>query len=509
MDRRKWLLRLIPLRAVTFTVFVLAEPSGDMYRLLAAVYALSFFWYALVRINKGYGWQSYAQISVDLLLITWTVNRTGGVDSSFTSLYFLEIVMSSVLLERRGAFLAGTLSSVVHYSHLTLAYLGIVPSTNKTSPELSSLQYIISLSVFGFCAVAYLSNYLAESLRRAGAQLAKSTSQVAFLQAFSDRIVDSMGSGLVTTDLEGRIYLFNRAAEDITGLKSDDALSMTVWQVFPGMVTKVESARFELLTKRHKGSEIYLSFTVTPVMIDEKNTAGYVWSFEDLTELRSLEHEVRRKEQMAALGTMSAGMAHEIRNPLASISGSFNLLRSDLELNNDKQQLVGIITRETERLNRIVSDFLTYARPVSPKRESIDLSRLIDETASLMRNSQELKPSHRIDTQLKQVRCPVDENMMRQVFYNLASNAFKAMPEGGTLTISLEPHNGGAEIRFRDEGIGMTDEEMKKLFVPFHSKFRNGTGLGLPIVYQIVTAHNGTIVAKSRKGAGTTFVIDI
>src|SRR4029079_3380787 len=242
MDRQKWLLRLITFRAIIFTVFVAVEQGRDLAFLLLVVYALSGCWYGLLKVNKNYVSQAYAQIGIDLLLITWTVNRTGGVDSSFTSLYFLEIVMSSVLLERRGAFLAGTASSVIHYGPLTLAYLGIVPSTNKTSPELSSLQYIISLSVFGFCAVAYLSNYLAESLRRAGAQLAKSTSQVAFLQAFSDRIVDSMGSGLVTTDLEGRIYLFNRAAEDITGLKSDDALSMTVWQVFPGMVTKVESA---------------------------------------------------------------------------------------------------------------------------------------------------------------------------------------------------------------------------------------------------------------------------
>ena len=509
MDRRRWLLRLIPVRAAIFTVFLAPQWSADMAVLLAAVYALSLCWYALLRVNQRYGWQSFSQIAVDLLLITWTVNRTGGVESYFSSLYILEIVMSSILLDRRGALMAATASSVIHFAHIDLIYFGVIDSTTKGRYELVYLQFIISLSIFGFCAVAYLSNYLAEGLRRTGAQLEKSTGQVAFLRAFSDRIVDSMGSGLVTTDLEGRIYLFNRAAEEITGLRSDEATSMTVWQVFPGMVAKLESVRFELPTRKRDGKEIYLRFSVTPVMIDEKDTAGHVWSFDDVTELRLLERQMRQKEQMAALGVMSAGIAHEIRNPLASISGSFNLLQSDLPLNTDQRQLVSIIARETERLNRIITDFLSYARPLSPKLESVDLSRLISETTSLIRNSPELKSSHRIETHLEPVQKRVDESMMRQVFYNLASNAFKAMPDGGTLTISLEAWNGGAQIRFRDTGVGLSEEEMKRLFVPFNSKFRNGTGLGLPIVYQIVNAHNGTIAARSRKGVGTTFVIDL
>jgi two-component system sensor histidine kinase PilS (NtrC family) len=212
---------------------------------------------------------------------------------------------------------------------------------------------------------------------------------------------------------------------------------------------------------------------------------------------------------MAAIGVMSAGIAHEIRNPLASISGSFKLLQSDLDLNDDQRQLTSIIMRETERLNRTINDFLSYARPPAPHRESIDLGKLIEETTSLLRNSAELRPSHRIDTRLQSVYVKVDGSMMRQVFYNLASNAFKAMPEGGTLRINLEARNGGAQIRFQDAGIGLSEDELKRLFVPFNSSFKNGTGLGLPIVYQIVTAHNGTIVVRSKKGAGTTFIIDL
>src|SRR2546426_3945913 len=348
-DRRKWLLRLIYVRMVAFTIFLAAEatrnPTADVLVLLAAVYALSACWFALLKLNPSYVAQSYAQIAVDLLLITWTVNRTGGLDSYFSSLYFLEIVMSSILLERRGAFVAGTASSLFHFAHLDLGYFGYVPTTTNVWPDLPSLQYIISLNIFGFCSVAFLSNYLAESWRRTGAELEKSTEQIAFLQAFSDKIIDSLGSGLVTTDLEGRIYLFNHAAERTTGYRAHEALGLTIWEVFPGMLPGVDSRRFEISTSRRDGHGIHLRLTVSPVMIDEKNTAGYVWCFDDVTELRQLERQMRQKEQMAAIGSMSAGIAHEIRNPLASIAGSFDLLRSDLSLNRDQSQLAEIITR--------------------------------------------------------------------------------------------------------------------------------------------------------------------
>jgi two-component system sensor histidine kinase PilS (NtrC family) len=512
-DRRKWLLRLIYVRLIAFTIFVSAEvirkPSADMIVLLAAVYALSACWFALIKLNQSFVWQSYAQIAVDLLLITWTVNRTGGVDSYFSSLYFLEIVMSSILLERRGAFVAGTASSLIHFAHMDLGYFGYIPSTTNVWPDLPSLQYIISLSIFGFCSVAFLSNFLAESWRKTGVELEKSTGQIAFLQAFSDRIVDSLGSGLITTDMEGRVYLFNHAAEEITGRNSQEALTMTIWEVFPEMLPRIDSGRFEISTARRDGKNINLRFSASPVMIDEKNTAGYVWIVDDVTELRALERQMQKKEQMAAIGAMSAGIAHEIRNPLASIAGSFNLLQADLNLDPDQRQLVEIITRETERLNRTITQFLSYARPQSPTRKTVDLAELISETMQLMRNSPELKPAHRIETWLTHVQAEVDESMMRQVFYNLASNAFKDMPDGGTLTISLEARNGNAQIRFEDTGVGFGEDELKRLFVPFNSSFRNGTGLGLPIVYQIVNAHNGTIAVKSRKGIGTSFVIEL
>ena len=515
MDRRRWLLRLIYVRLTVFTIFASAEffrkneSAIDLLVLLAAVYTLSAFWFGLLKFTSSYTLQSYGQIAIDLVLITWAVNRTGGIDSYLSSLYFLEIVMSSVLLERQGAFMAGTASSMIHFAHTDLSYFGYIPSTTTAWPDLPTLQYIISLNIFGFCSVAFLSNYLAESWRSTGVELKRSTGQVAFLQAFSDRIMDSLGTGLITTDTEGRIYLFNRAAEEITGYHAYDALRLSIWEVFPEMVGKPETPRFEMSNVRQDGVHINLRFSMSPVMIDDRNTAGYVWCFDDVTELRVLERQMRQKEQMAAIGTMSAGIAHEIRNPLASIAGSFNLLQADLQLNPDQRSLVEIITRETERLNRTISEFLGYARPPSLNRKNVDLADVISQTVQLMRNSPELKQEHKIETVLQPIEANVDESMMRQVFYNLASNAFKAMPNGGTLTITLEARQGNAHIRFEDTGTGLGEDELKRLFVPFNSSFKNGTGLGLAIVYQIVNAHNGAITVKSRKGIGTSFLIDL
>ncbi len=263
MDRRKWLLRLIYVRVVIFTLFVAGEvtkgPQGhsliDLRNLLFAAYALSIFWFLVLRASKSYVWQSYGQIAMDLALITWTINRTGGVDSYFLPIYFLEIVMSSILLERRGAFLAATASSLIHFAHMDLSYFGVIPSTTNAWPELVSLQYIISLSIFGFCSVAFLSNFLAESWRNTGDALERSTGQVAFLRAFSGRLITSMGTGLVTTDLDGKIYMFNPAAEEVSGYSADEALRMKISDVFPGIMPDVAASRFEVSTTRKTAAD--------------------------------------------------------------------------------------------------------------------------------------------------------------------------------------------------------------------------------------------------------------
>ncbi len=510
MDRSKWLLRLIWVRIAVFSVFVAAqERSLDMLVLLGAVYALSLCWFALLRLNKSYVAQAYWQIAVDLLLITWMVNRTGGLDSYFSSLYFLEIVMSSILLRRRGAYLTAIASSLLHGVHLDLAHFQVIPSTTVNFPPLFTLQYIVGVTIFGFAAVGFLANVLAENWHTSDAALEESTGRVAFLQALTSHIIDSLGTGLITTDLNGRIYLFNPAAARISGRSSDDAFGTSIHQLFPDLVAEVGVGNFELNTTGPENRRICLQFTVTPLAMSPDRPTGYVWCFDDVTELREMEKRLRQKERMAAIGVMSAGIAHEIRNPLASITGSFDLLKAELQLEEEQGQLVGIIARETQRLNQTINDFLLYARPVLPRPRNLRLDQLIADAVQLIQNSPDLGPRHHIETSLEPVTVRLDDGMMRQVVHNLVSNALKAMPEGGTLRILLDSAEDRVRLRFEDTGIGMENHMIDRLFVPFSSSFRTGTGLGLSIVYQIVNAHRGTIAVVSQPEQGTRFTLDL
>ena len=261
-ERPKWLLWLIYVRFLLYSIIIpitvfLHRKFGDprdMKTLLTVVVGLSFCWWLLVKFNTSYVTQAYCQIAVDLLLITWAVNRTGGVESYFSSLYFLAIVMSSILLARRGAFFAGTLSSIVHFVHMDLSYFRLAPSTMVIDDyTLPALQFIIALNIFAFCAVAYLSNYLSENLRRTGSALEKSTGKIAYLQAFSGQVVDSMASAVATTDTEGRIFLFNRAAEKIAMRSAKDAASRFIWDVIPGVRMDSKSSNLDTWTKRSDG----------------------------------------------------------------------------------------------------------------------------------------------------------------------------------------------------------------------------------------------------------------
>ncbi len=510
---------MIWVRVVVFTLFVGAqltwvrsrgEDPTDLLVLLGAVYALSFCWAGLRRLNSSYLAQAYAQIAVDLALITWTVNRTGTIDSYFGLLYFVEIVMASILLRPKSAYVTAIAASLLYGIHLDLAYFGVIPATGtETLPTLINLQIIVGVTIFGFCAVGFLVNTLVETLHASDVRLEESTGQVAFLQALTSNIIDSLGSGLITTDLEGRIFVFNPAAERILGRKADHVVGRPIQKVIDGLDRSPEVGHFELSLTAADGTASCLNFSVTTLAVEGGRPSGYVWSFDDVTEIRDMETRLHKQERMAAIGLLSAGIAHEIRNPLASISGSFALLRSELELDAEQQQLVDIIVRETERLNQTVTDFLHYARPPTPRLRMTPLDDLIRDSLQLLSNSTDLESGHRIETDLEDVVAEVDEQMMRQVVFNLASNAFKAMPESGTLKVTLARAGERIRISFADTGIGMTREEIDRVFVPFNSSFKRGTGLGLPIVYQVVSSHSGRIDVDSTRGKGTTFTVEI
>ncbi len=529
---REWLSWLIKLRIVVATTLLgvilgvesavsTNEAANGLSRVVVAIYVVSAIHYLFLQFHKKYVWQAYLQTCSDLLVTSAIIYCTGGIDSYFLFLYLLSIIMASILLYRRGAYIASTLSAFLVVAQYELTEWGILPSTlyNVTDPR--TIRYLIGTNIFAFYVVAYLSSHLSETLRKTGSELEDKSGKLAALQAFNENIINSMRGGLFTTNLDGFITLFNRSASEISGFSQDTAIGMHIGRIF-GETSWRGSAfsdeqlpfRFERTIQNSQGHNLYLGFTVSPFLIDGKKQIGYVFTFQDLTEIKELEQQVMQQDRMAVLGKMAASIAHEIRNPLTAITGSFQVLKTELPLNPDQYKLAENISLEIRRLYRIITEFLGYARPVNYSPRLVDLKALTKDTVELIRNSPEISTHHQIEYSFSNpedsFRCQGDPDLIRQIYWNLCGNAVKAMPEGGHLSINLEIANPGeVKISFRDTGRGFTHEEQEKIFEPFQSSFSGGTGLGLSIVSQIIAAHNGSITVNSVKGQGTVFQITL
>lgn len=541
--RRKlqWLLisRLAIAGALLITVGLIEkDPSPRSFvPVLAAITGvavlLSVFYFAALQTRIPHRALAYIQLSLDLVIITWLVYQTGDVESPFLALYLVILFAGCALLGSRGVSTLGALSGALYIAISALALNGVLdraagwPAYEVTN--LSWTKFMFSLNLIAIFAVAVLSSQLAKHIHRsekeiktARTELATATRDLADYRLFNDRIIESMRSGLVTTDLAGDIITFNRAAEEITGYKANDIRGRNIYRVFGDIEKQIEVGlesirtrtrlpRFDIGCKTADGREIHLGFSVAPLVDEANNSRGYVLTFQDLTEVMELEREVRRQERLAALGKMAAGLAHEIRNPLASMRGSVQVLASELSFSTDQSQLMDIVLRESDRLNRIVSDFLTYARPPKMERSVIELGDLLGETAALLRNSSELRPDHQIieEHPAEPVLYLGDPNQIRQIFWNLARNAIQAMPLGGDLRIKLDAKpDSEVSITFSDTGQGMSREQKERLFEPFNSS-SGGTGLGMAIVYQLVRDHSGKILVESEAGKGTSISIKL
>jgi two-component system sensor histidine kinase PilS (NtrC family) len=327
---------------------------------------------------------------------------------------------------------------------------------------------------------------------------------------------------VVTTDLEGQIYTFNAAAEEITGYEANDVRGQEASILFGDISDDIKlslqaaeagaaSPRFEASCLTAEGLRLRLGFGISPLFSESGQTTGIVITFQDLTQIRALEDASRRQDRLAAVGRMAASIAHEIRNPLAAMRGSIQMLRSEMGADPAQVQLMEIILRESDRLNRIIADFLNYARPRSIVRSQTDVGELLRETFMLMRHSPEITADQKLEQQLphEPLVADVDAEQLRQVFWNLSRNALQSMPETGTLRAEIGRNaNGRVRITFADTGRGMSPEQVEHLFEPFSST-TGGSGLGLSIVYQIIRDHGGTITARSREGQGTTIIIEL
>jgi len=501
-----------------------AFPIDPFFVLIGITYALTAIYGFALKYSEKYRWLVDVQLGCDAVIVSAIVYITNGVSSYFSSLYTLPIIAASTIQSRRGGMMVAVLSSLL-YSGLVLAqyYGGVLPGVLDYTllPPLRMAVFTVGLNVFGFLAVALLSGYLAESARRADERLAATSSQLADLQAFSQHIIDSLMSGLATTDMDGRVLTFNRAAEAITGITATEATGRSIVEVLqmPDALAEIfgpregrpRLPRVEIAFTRTGYGTIELGLS-TALLYTPRGETGFLFTFQDVTESRKVEREARVQQRLAAVGEMAAGIAHEIRNPLASMSGSIQILRQELPLTEEQSQLMDIVLRESDRLNETIRSFLSYARPQRLSTSRMDVRQIATDTATLLQNNAELIDGHQIEVNVPSdpVWYVADPHQIRQVVWNLATNGLRAMPNGGRLRLSVsrreqdEKTPGEMTIRVEDQGVGIAPEELDGIFQPFRGAFERGTGLGLAIVHRIVSDYGGEVHVTSARGVGTT-----
>jgi len=521
-DERNWLAWLVKVRILILTFLLgiqlaISEltPTRLPLRLFLSTillwYTLSLFYIVLLSFWQEHRLQASLQVLTDLIMVSLVVHETGGWDSSLNFLYPLVIIVAGILLPRVWAHLVAAMAFILYGTVLELNYYGVVPSYCTTHPELKALRGIILVNLFAFLAVAYLAGQLVAKLRQARVQLKDASGALEDLQILHENIIQSVSSGLITTGLDGRITLVNNAAQRLLQRTPDQLLAKPVAGLFLDALPNAESnthaeVRFDAAGTFRRTARVRVAALVGP----ERGTLGYVYALDDLTEIRRLEREVRMQDRLAAVGRLAAAIAHEIRNPLTSIAGSVSMLSGVPEMNEEHRRLLEIVTRESQRLNGIISEFLTYSRGKQYHFEKVDLVRLLEDTLTLVRHRMTAENTGiNIESRfaLPEAWALADGDKIQQVFWNFAENAVRAMRDGGTLKVSIERQADDWQVSFADTGTGMTAQQTEKIFEPFQSNFEGGTGLGLAVVYQIVQAHEGRVWARSKPGQGTTLIL--
>ena len=472
-------------------------------------------------------------LAMDFAVVTALVQFSGGTDSALTFLYVLVAVYGAVLFSLRGAVFATCLGAVSYGVLLLGGSQGWFPPNSAGVPRPTSVLLTLWLAHVGALAVATsLGRFLSSELRKTGEALTRRTTDFKELLSLHRRTVESLMSGLLTTDMHGRVTSFNPEAERITAVSAKDAQGRNVEEILPGVWDCIGSGAGEAAARNRarmpfrsgRGEDLFLGVAGYVLKEMESEPSGHVIIFQDVTDVVAMEQDLSRSERLAAVGELSASIAHEIRNPLAAISGSIQMLEKGIGAvrdEGDNGRLMNIVLRETDRLNQLIGDFLHYARPGPLRIETLNVRRIIEEVLESFEGAlpENVGSEVSVDPDLD---ISADSAQLSQVLWNLLLNAAQALPDGGMLRISAisysesesqespsdhrkdaEKKSPWVEISVADEGVGIASEVLKHIFDPFFTTKSEGSGLGLPTVHRIVEEHGGVVRVESRVGFGT------
>jgi two-component system sensor histidine kinase PilS (NtrC family) len=528
------ILRVICVGAVLSVVIFLTGAGFDIHDvlpiagLLIVLFPLSAVWWLIYK--SGYGLEKlvYSQLIADVAVVSGIVYFTGGVHSHLTFLYLISILLAGILLYLRGALVAATLSTVLFavVSLMKEAHFERMIGATSNERAIVYLLFNVVLQAGFFYLIAVMSGYISGRVKVFGARLKTTTSQLEKARLDTRQIIESMSSGLITVDSRGVITEFNKSASrilriDPAHVKGED-VNTVLGAICPdlcgGLIRALERGQLE------ERGEIYAETVDGPIPLGVSislmrgragNTTGAVSVFQDLTEVKSLARRIRLADRLAALGELSAAIAHEIRTPLASICGSVEMLRESLKPSADEGKLMELVVKESERLRKIIDHFLEFAKARPSDFALVSLNSILAEVVCLVKNRQDLDKQVRIEfLPDAEIEACVDEETIKQVFYNLALNSLEAIDTSGELKISLnriehDQSGQAARVVFRDNGSGIAPADLGRVFEPFFTSKKSGTGLGLAIVSKIIEEHGGEVHIESKKGEGTEVTVSL
>ncbi|UCG77972.1 MAG: PAS domain S-box protein [Nitrospirota bacterium] len=452
---------------------------------------------------------AYVQLVIDVLVVNALIMSTGGIESWFTVTLLLTVIASSIVIDRKAGYVMAVLAGLVYGSMIDMQYYQVFPVKFSSGLTEKDFLYNISIILLAVGITAYLIGHLASGLQETKETLARRSLDLRELSQFHSDVIENIPSGLLSADKDAVLRLLNVAGEQILGRDRDEVIGTKVTELFNFIDLPIVPGRYDGEVRTREATKT-IGLNISEHMNQDGKVVGYIGTFQDLTDIIRLEKEIKKKEKFAAIGELSANIAHEIRNPLASIKGSIEMIKEGNIGDDKRAKLMDIAIQEMVRLNNIITNFLSYSDPKPLKEEDCDISDLIRSTLLLIKssfeNSGDIEIIDDIQNDIK-IRCDMDK--IRQVLWNLMTNAVESLGNNGKAEVRAWMEEDSAYIEIRDSGSGIAKDDLDRIFYPFFTTKKDGTGLGLAIAYRIVDEHNGNIEVMSNQGRGTTFIITL